>query len=271
MTLEYLLSVVCLVLTIILVALMVRSRAFRSIPFFFSYVIWSLCSCAASLLLEPILSPVDYMRFCVAVMVLDSLFECGFIFELARSVLRNNPAVPPRPFLGIQIFFLAILFISSLSGWAVPQYLTSLWKLCLHIQQAATILRISCVLTLVVWSSQLYLRWSERELRVVTGVGFYSIFALTVIIFHTHQIAGLLYQRLDDIAFASYLWALAYWIFTFASKEPKPQTSLTENALIAAGRGRHRKNQTERVGEIQTHQASQARLPLRTPETPSSG
>lgn len=270
MTLEYLLSVVCLVLDTILVALMVRSRAFRAFAFFFSYVVWHLCSCATGLALEPILSPFAYIRFCLAVMVLEALFECGFLAELARSVLRHNPAVPPRPFLGIQIFLLAILFIASLSGWAVPQNLPTLYKLFLHLQQAFAILSIACVLTLVVWSSQLYLRWSERELRIVTGVAFYSIVTLAVCIIQTHLTVGPLYFLLLYIMIASALWAQLYWILTFASKDPEPQTSLTTNALIADRRERNRKNHTSRVGEIQTHQASLEGVPFHNLKTPSA-
>ena len=230
---------------------MVRSRTFRVFPFFFTYLIWGLCNCIAGLIAYRILSPDDYLRYCLAALVLDALFECGFIFELVRSVLRHNPGVPPRPFLGIRIFLLAILFIMLLSDWTVPQHLSAPWRLYLHLQQASNILRIACVLTLLLWSSELYLRWSERQLHLITGLGCYSIVDLAVTIVQTHLTIGPLYYTLDRIMSVSFMWAMAYWILTFASKDPEPQSSLTRNALIASRVARIRKDRPCTVVEFQ--------------------
>jgi hypothetical protein len=230
LTPEELLSFVSVSLEIILIALMMRSRAFRALPIFFSYLIWNLCSGAVVLMLLRILSPDDYLRFYLAEMTLDALFEFAFLAELARVVRRHNPAVPARTNLGILMILPAILLIVPLAAWTVPQYFPILYKFYVHLQQAFAVLRVAFVLALVWWSSLLGMRWSDRELRIATGFGFYSIVALAVAILHTHQAVGPLYHWLDEVAAVSYLAALAYWILAFPVREPKPRAFLSTNA-----------------------------------------
>jgi hypothetical protein len=120
--------------------------------------------------------------------------------------------------------------IVPLAAWTVPQYFPILYKFYVHLQQAFAVLRVAFVLALVWWSSLLGMRWSDRELRIATGFGFYSIVALAVAILHTHQAVGPLYHWLDEVAAVSYLAALAYWILAFPVREPKPRAFLSTNA-----------------------------------------
>jgi len=67
--------------------------------------------------------------------------------------------------------------------------------------------------------------WRNREFQVATGLGFYSIVSLAVTVLHTHQIVGKQYQwgpqyhGLDEVVMVSYIGVLAYWVFSFATKE----------------------------------------------------
>lgn len=230
MTPEELLSFAQISLDIILAALIIRGRAFRTLPIFFYFVIWNLCSGIVGLALMPILSPGDYLRFYLAEMILDALFEFAFLAELARVVWLQNPAVPPRTILGILMLLLATLLILPFGAWTAPQYLPVLYRVFVHLQQAIAILRVALVLALVWWSSLLGMHWSDRELRIATGFSFYSIVALAVSILHTHQAVGPLYHWLDEVMAVSYLASQAYWILAFAAREPKPQLSLSTNA-----------------------------------------
>jgi hypothetical protein len=230
LTPEELLSFAHMALDTILVALMIRSRAYRTLPIFFYFVIWNLCSGVVGVMLERALSPVDYLRFYLPDMTLDALFEFAFLAELARAVRRQNPAVPARTKLGILMILSAILLIVPLAAWTAPQYYPTLYKLFVHLQQSIAVLRVTFVLALVWWSSLLGMRWSDRELRIATGFSFYSIVALAVSILHTHQTVGPLYHWLDEVMTVSYLASQAYWILAFAVREPKPRAFLSTNA-----------------------------------------
>lgn len=261
MSLEYLLSFVCLFLDTVLITLMVWSRAFRALPIFFSYLIWNLCSSAVGLMLARTLSPTDYLRFYLAEMTMDGLFEFAFLFELARSVRIHNHILRPGRRSRIRILLLAILLIVSLSSWNIPEYLPPLYKFYLHTQQAITILRVAIILSLCWWSSLQFLRWSDRELRVVTGAGLYSFVALAVSILHTHQTVGPLYRWLDELMRFSYVCALAYWIFAFSPREPEPQAPLSTNAFYISGRGLNRKGHKRCFVEFHPRKDTQTNEP----------
>ncbi len=44
--------------------------------------------------------------------------------------------------------------------------------------------------------------WRNRELQIVTGLGFYSLISLAVAMLHTHQALGPQYVRLNQIVVA---------------------------------------------------------------------
>jgi hypothetical protein len=83
--------------------------------------------------------------------------------------------------------------------------------------------------------------WRNRELQVATGLGFYSIVALAVSVLHTHQFVGAQYHWLDEMEDAGYLCALAYWVFSFATREAERRAFTPQMAtflLAVAGNAR---------------------------------
>jgi hypothetical protein len=209
-----------------LLALLVWKRIFRTLPVFTLYIGWSLCIDIAGGMVLRFL-PERYFRFYLIELIIDALFQFGILAELARSVRRHNRASSPIRTVFTPLLLLAVTLIWLMATWTAPVNSTIMGKLLVHLQQTFAILRVAFVLALVWWSSLQGLRWPDRELRIVTGVGFYSIVALAVSILHTHQAFGPLYQWLDEVVAVSYLTALAYWILSFAARESKPRASLS--------------------------------------------
>jgi hypothetical protein len=174
--------------------------------------------------------PEGYLRFYLIEMTIDALFQFGILAELAGSVHRHNRATSPRRTVLVLLLLLAGTLIWPMATWTAPVNSTILGKLLVLLLHSVAVLRAAFVLALVWWSSLQGLRWPDRELRIVTGIGFYSIVALAVAILHTHQAVGPLYHWLDEVAAVSYLAALAYWILAFAVREPKPRAFLSTNA-----------------------------------------
>jgi hypothetical protein len=91
------------------------------------------------------------------------------------------------------------------------------------LMQLLAVLRGVFLLTLVWWSSLQRLRWPTRELRIVTGLGFYIVATLCVAILHTHNMGGMQYHWLDQLLVGGYLWTLSYWMLASTTKVVEPQ------------------------------------------------
>jgi hypothetical protein len=62
-----------------------------------------------------------------------------------------------------------------------------------------------------------------RELRIVTGLGFYIVATLGVAILHSHNMTGMQYHWLDQLLVGGYLWTLSYWMLASTTKVAEPQ------------------------------------------------
>jgi hypothetical protein len=133
-------------------------------------------------------------------------------------------------------------------------YLPPQWYLLVRIQQTTSILQILFFLGLAGCSQLLSIGWRDRELQVVTGLGFYSMVGLAVAMLHTHLSMRSQYAHLNQAVVASYVCSLMYWVYSFAQKEVKRQefTPQMQNLLLAmAGTAR-----TTRIGLTDTIAAS---------------
>jgi hypothetical protein len=105
-----------------------------------------------------------------------------------------------------------------------------------RLQQTPAILRAIFFLALAGFSQVLSIGWRDRELQIATGLGFYSIVSLAVTILHTHQLTGTQpYHWLDVLAGVSYLAALGYWVYAFATQpaERREFTPQMRSMLLA--------------------------------------
>jgi hypothetical protein len=118
---------------------------------------------------------------------------------------------------------LAFVLAGSLNKWTIPTQFPILDMLYLVLMQLLAVLRVVFLLTLVWWSSLQGLRWPTRELRIVTGLGFYIIATLSVAILHSHNMGGMEYHWLDQLLVGAYLWTLSYWILATTTKVVEQQ------------------------------------------------
>ncbi len=205
---------------IILLALLTQRRVFRVFPVFFFYLLCCLGSDATCWLVLRFL-PASYLLFFLAATTVDTLFQLAILAELGASVVRQNHAVrPSRTVLGL-FMALACALLWSLAKWMDPSGLPIVPFLYLILVQAYAILRVGALLALAWWSSLQGLHWPLRELRVASGLGFYSVLSLTVLILHTHDMSGASYHWLDQIQVFGYFCVLSYWVLIFAKNEPK--------------------------------------------------
>lgn len=239
MTLDGFLSTCGIAAEAALLLLLLRFRVYRSLPAFFVYSCWNLISDVGLFFLRSEPSPV-YFRIYEIQLVLDSAMMFAVLVELAWSVLRPvRDSLPRRSWIIIAIIIVFCGFMLwPLAGWAVPAYLSSAGANFFRLQQTFAILRVLIFLGMAGLSQLLSIGWRNRELQIATGLGFYSIVALSVSVAHVHQAAGTkIYHLLDNLAAASYLGSLVYWVIAFTTKEAVRQdfSPQMENFLLLIG------------------------------------
>jgi hypothetical protein len=234
----------CFLAEAILIVLLVRNRVFRTFPAFFLFVCWSFLSDVLFFNLQSI-PAATYFKLYEAQMVIDSAMLFAVMVELAWSILQPIRASLPRhAWIGIALFVALVgALLWPIAGLALPlAKLAPAGLIYFRLQQTFAIMRIVVFLAMAGFSQMLSIGWRNRELQVASGLGFYSIVSLAVSVLHTHQLPNSqAYHWTDQAITASYLIALAYWDYSFATKEaerraftPQMQTFL----LAVAGSAR---------------------------------
>jgi hypothetical protein len=222
----------------VLILLLLRLRLFRTFPAFLIWVCWSFLIDVYALAInyQNYQTPLRFFEIQISV---DSVLVFAVLVELAWSVLRPiRSSLPRYSWLGIVcLILIAGSLVWLVAGLTVPEYLTQEGKAFFRLQQTGAILRVVVFLALAGLSQLLSIGWRNRELQIATGFGFYSIVSLAVTILHTHQVStSSQYHLLDEAAGASYLLALSYWVFAFATREAERRefTPQMQNFLLAA-------------------------------------
>jgi hypothetical protein len=201
--------------------LLLRRKAWRTLPFFCTYVTWTLLSDIASSLILWKMSSFVYGRYYIGQSIFDSLLQFAVLVELAWSVLIPIRSSLPRGTLAVLSLLIALagLAIWPLAGMALPQNFTGLNVLLFQLQETFAILRVAGFLVMASFSQLLSIGWRDRELQVATGLGFYSITSLLVALLHSHQALGPEYHWPDQVLSICYVGTLSYWVLSFATKE----------------------------------------------------
>ena len=204
----------------VIILLLLRGRVYKTFPIFFAYLCWSLL-CDLVINCVRILAPPEvHLRVYQIQLVLDSAMIFAVLVEVCWNVLRPiRSSLPKYSLLGIAALVAvggAILW--PIAGLAAPDYLTSDGMTLFRLQQTPAILRAVFFLALAAFSQVLSIGWRDRELQIATGLGFYSIISLAITILHTHETVGTTYHWLDLAGGISYLVALMYWVYSFASE-----------------------------------------------------
>jgi hypothetical protein len=98
-----------------------------------------------------------------------------------------------------------------------------------------SILRILFFLVLAAGSQLLSIGWRDRELQVATGLGFYSLVSVTVVVLEAHETTESQVYHLNQLIVAGFLCSLLYWLVSFAQKEAERRefTPQMQNFLLA--------------------------------------
>ncbi len=202
-------------------ALLLRRRAWSTLPFFCLYIINSLASDVIGYFVLARHSELLYGRYYFTQIILDSILQFAVLGELAWAVLRPVRSSLPR---GFRFALYVLVALAGLAMWPLatlttPPSLTRLSSILFHLQTIFSILRVVGFLIMASLSQLLSIGWRDRELQVATGLGFYSIVSLLVTVLHSHQAMGLQYHWLDQALSVSYVGTMTYWVASFATKE----------------------------------------------------
>lgn len=217
--------------------LLLYRNIWRTLPVFCVYCGWDILSNVGTYFTSNFLSPNIYLTTYSVQTVIDAGLQFCVLVELAWSVLRPIRGSLPRTTpLAVGVLILAV-GVATWSFSAVPglaQYSGQVYFL-IRLEQNVSILRILFFLFLAGSSQLLSIGWRDRELQVVTGLGFYSFVSLIAAMVHSHQTTGTQYFPLNRIVIASFLCSLVYWVFSFAQKEPERRefTPQMQNFLLA--------------------------------------
>jgi len=206
---------------IVLIFLMGRARVYRAFPIFFLYLCWSLFSDGFLYYVRVSFPYNAFYQIYRIQLIVDSLMIFALLVEVAWSVLSPiRKSLPKYSWLGIALLVaVGGMILWPIAGFNAPDYLDHVGLNYFRMQQTAAILRAVFFLALAGFSQVLSIGWRDRELQIATGLGFYSIISLAVAILHIHQEAGTTsYHWLDRIGSLSYLAALAYWDYAFATR-----------------------------------------------------
>lgn len=228
-----------------IILLLVKGRVLRTFPVFVVYLCWSLFSDLFLYCVRVVYPPETFYRIYQIQLVVDSVMIFALLVEVAWSVLRPiRKSLPKYSWIGIAVLIaLGGSALWPIAGFVAPDNLSDAGMNLFRLQQTPAILRAVFFLALAAFSQVLSIGWRDRELQIATGLGFYSIISLVVTIMHTHQVSGTpQYHWLDLFGGISYLAALMYWVYSFATRpaerrefSPQMQTML----LAVAGAARN--------------------------------
>jgi hypothetical protein len=253
MTLDSNLELVSAIVQTIVIGLLIVRRIYKTLPLFSSYLIWLLLLQGASALLSKYAEnhSAAYQRQFFVASVLDTVFLLCVLAELSMSVLSPIKSALSRWTGPVVAILLAVAF-GAIWKFAIPpgfSKLTSTSQHAVHIDIASSVLRILFFLVLAGFSQLLSISLRDRELQIATGLGFYSLVSLSIVVLHINQGASTadairMYHILDEIVTAAYTVSMGYWIVAFAQKVPERRefTPQMESFLLAvAGNARNRR------------------------------
>lgn len=229
-----------------IIGLLIYRRVWRTLPIFCIYVLSTLLIDGGGFILHRRFpDPASHSYFVVffTSTAIDSALQIGVLIELAWSILR-----PLRQSLSYRALILVALMILA-AGAAIWPFagthdlanMPVAWRNLVHVEQTTSILRILFFLALAASSQLLSIGWRDRELQVATGLGFYSIVSLAVVLWRSNEGVRPQYLLMNRILTASFFCSMIYWVFSFAQQEAERRefTPQMQSFLLAvAGNAR---------------------------------
>jgi hypothetical protein len=232
MTLDSVLPLVAAVLATPLTLLLIARRVCRTLPIFVAYLGYTFVTgFAGAWAIE--YAPTVYFDFWALFVCVDLTLYLCVLVELGKNVRTHNQRGDSQWPIAILVFPLVTLAFWSLTPWPVLPRSGWIWQINFRALQALAVLQMSGLFTLLLWSSIWKLHWPERELRIVTGIGIWTVVQFAVLIVHTHGLLGGRYHWLDLLTPACCIIATAYWLHYFWL-EPKAAAMPGEQGIADA-------------------------------------
>jgi hypothetical protein len=227
----------------VVAGLLLGRRAWRTLPVFLIYSIWTFIGDVTDFAVMKVHASAYFDTYFVT-KVIDSALQFCVLVELSWSVFRPFRASLPRN----TVWFLGgFVALAGAAIWPFAKdpafaHFPYQWQMLGRFMQTDALLRVLFFLVLAGCSQLLSIGWRDRELQIATGLGFYSLVAVAVSVFHGHVGATQHYRDLDEMVIGSYLVSLSYWAFSFAQKEAvrrefSPQMQGLLLAVAGAARG----------------------------------
>jgi hypothetical protein len=197
-------------------AVILWRRIYSTLPVFSCFLGWCLLSDAGMAAMQRL--PKAYLAATLVNITVDALFQLAILVELGRVVVRQNRVESPSRVIIFLLTVIAAMLALTLNRWKIPTTWPLLNLIYMVLLQFLAALRLVFLLTLVWWSSLLKLRWHQRDLRILTGLGLYIMVTFLVVMLHAHNLGGMKYHWLDQLLVASYLWALCLWLLASTTK-----------------------------------------------------
>lgn len=236
MTLDAAFPLAGAILSAPLTVLLIARRLHRILPLFVAYegyTVISALACAWSAQQAPAI----YLYLWMPVSYLDLILFLCVLVELGRRVHIHNRAGDSQWLITALAFPLITLLFWSLVPWPELPKSGWIWQMNLRALQTTGVLQMSGLVTVVLWSSLCRLRWPERELHIITGMGAWTLVEFTVLIVHTHGIYGRGYRWLDLLTPACCILVIVYWLHYFWLEPHAADESGKEEVASAASAG----------------------------------
>jgi hypothetical protein len=250
MTPEIYLDIIATFAQASVIGLVLYRRIYKKLPLFTLYLIWVLlitCANLANVSIAPLGVHNQELAYLVTD-IIDTVFMLSVLVELSMSVLDPIRSSLPRWTVLVVAGLLILAFVVIWPFATPPGFskLSSVSQHFVHIDIAASTLRILFFLGLTALSQLLSIGWRDRELQIATGFGFYSLVSLSVMLLHMSQGVATpaqvqQYSLLEQLSVAGYICSMVYWIISFAQRVPERRefTPRMQSFLLAvAGNAR---------------------------------
>jgi hypothetical protein len=239
-TLDTALFLVGLISEAAILGLLLFRRIYRLLPVFSLYLAWSVINDVGAFTLIRHFPNSDLQIYLVSAAV-DAILMFCILIEISMSVLRPIRNSLGR-WTGLKVAFLVLCLCGVVWFFTKPSAYVDipLKQLIVHMQLTTAIVRVLFFVALAALSQVLSLGWRDRELQVATGFGIYSFASLVVELVHQNpalwsSATMAQFHLLEQIASASYVFSMLYWIVSFAQAEAERRefTPQMHNFLLA--------------------------------------
>ncbi len=212
---------------VVLLAILLGRRLYRTFPIFVSYVLWDLISDLFVIWVQ--LSNHGFFSRHYAVVyysasIITYLLVTAALLEIAANVLRPAAMVFSRRMLYVLLTVILAVSCCSffLAKWINPAPFLGL-RVFLVISTIATLLSLITFVMIAGFSQILGLTWKNHVLQSTTGLAFYSVVSLLTILMLSRLRAGASYAAQyrfwTRFQVVGYFCTLSFWCYAFLKQE----------------------------------------------------